>query len=94
MLWNLLGYLESLGPGPVNTFVILDEAHRLSFDEGSPVEKMGVMPGDLIRAVNQKKTAQMRAFSKAIEKLELTEGVVLDINRRGNPMYLSYSESE
>jgi hypothetical protein len=40
LLWNLIGFIESMGPGPLRCFVILDEAHKLSFDRGSPVEKL------------------------------------------------------
>jgi DNA phosphorothioation-dependent restriction protein DptH len=40
MLWNLIGYIEAMGPGPLRCFVVLDEAHKLSFDRGSPVEKL------------------------------------------------------
>jgi DNA helicase HerA-like ATPase len=40
LLWNLIGYIEALGPGPLRCFVVLDEAHKLSFDRGSPVEKL------------------------------------------------------
>src|SRR3954453_13233674 len=29
-----------MGPGPLRCFVVLDEAHKLSFDRGSPVEKL------------------------------------------------------
>src|SRR5262249_45350897 len=34
LLWNLIGYIEALGPGPLRCFVILDEAHKLSFNPG------------------------------------------------------------
>lgn len=40
LLWNLIGYIESLGPGALRCFVLLDEAHRLSFASNSPVEKL------------------------------------------------------
>ncbi len=40
LLWNLVGYMESSGPSCLRCFVVLDEAHRLSFDAGSPVEKL------------------------------------------------------
>ena len=40
LLWNLIGYVESLGPGPLRCFVVLDEAHKLSLNAGSPVEKL------------------------------------------------------
>ena len=40
LLWNLIGFVESVGPGPVRCFVILDEAHKLAFVPGSPTEKL------------------------------------------------------
>lgn len=40
LLWNLIGFIEAMGPGPLRCFVILDEAHKLSFNPGSPVEKL------------------------------------------------------
>ena len=40
LLWNFIGFIESLGPGPLRCFVVLDEAHKLSFDAGSPTEKL------------------------------------------------------
>jgi hypothetical protein len=40
LLWNLIGFIEALGPGRLRCFVILDEAHKLSFNPGSPVEKL------------------------------------------------------
>ena len=40
LLWNMIGYIESLGPGPLRLFAVLDEAHKLAFDAGSPIEKL------------------------------------------------------
>ena len=40
LLWNLVGYIESLGPSSLRCFIVLDEAHKLSFAQGSPVEKL------------------------------------------------------
>ena len=40
LLWNFIGFVESLGPGSMRCFVVLDEAHKLSFDTGSPAEKL------------------------------------------------------
>jgi DNA phosphorothioation-dependent restriction protein DptH len=40
LLWNFIGFIDSIGPGPLRCFVILDEAHKLSFDQGSPTEKL------------------------------------------------------
>jgi len=40
LLWNLIGFIEALGPGPLRCFAILDEAHKIAFDGGSPAEKL------------------------------------------------------
>jgi DNA phosphorothioation-dependent restriction protein DptH len=40
LLWNLVGFVESLGPNPIRCFVVLDEAHKLAFVPGSPAEKL------------------------------------------------------
>jgi DNA phosphorothioation-dependent restriction protein DptH len=40
LLWNLIGYVEALGPGNLRCFIVLDEAHKLSFSPGSPVERL------------------------------------------------------
>jgi len=40
LLWSLTRYFEVMGPGPLRTFVVLDEAHKLAFGPGSPVEKI------------------------------------------------------
>src|SRR5205807_6552802 len=40
LLWNLIGYIEALGPSVLRCFIVLDEAHKLSFNPGSPVEKL------------------------------------------------------
>jgi DNA phosphorothioation-dependent restriction protein DptH len=40
LLWSLIRYFEVLGPGPLRCFIVLDEAHKLAFGPGSPVEKI------------------------------------------------------
>jgi DNA phosphorothioation-dependent restriction protein DptH len=40
LLWNLIGFVESLGPDAMRCFVVLDEAHKLAFAPGSPAEKL------------------------------------------------------
>jgi DNA phosphorothioation-dependent restriction protein DptH len=40
LLWSLFGRVETLGPGSLRCFVVLDEAHKLSFTPGSPVERL------------------------------------------------------
>jgi DNA phosphorothioation-dependent restriction protein DptH len=40
LLWNLIRFVEARGPGPLRCFIVLDEAHKMSFAAGSPVEKL------------------------------------------------------
>jgi DNA phosphorothioation-dependent restriction protein DptH len=40
LLWNLIGLIEAVGPGPGRCFVVLDEAHKLALVPGSPAEKL------------------------------------------------------
>lgn len=61
-------------------------------DSGSQAEEMGVVPGDVIRAVNQEPTPDVPSFSRAVGKINLGEGVVLDVLRQGRPLYLSYTK--
>ena len=73
LLWNLIGFIESMGPSPLQCFVVLDEAHRLSFDRGSPVEKLlreGRKFGlGLILASQQPEDFSQVAFSNTATKL-------------------------
>lgn len=38
LLWNLISFLQSAGPSDLKMFLVLDEAHKLSFDTGTPVD--------------------------------------------------------
>ncbi len=40
LLWNLIGFIEAVGPNPKRCFVVLDEAHKLALVPGSPAEKL------------------------------------------------------
>lgn len=40
LLWHLIQYAESVGLQHLRGLVVLDEAHRLSSEDGSPVEKL------------------------------------------------------
>ncbi len=74
---------------------------RLSYDEqgcvvidvnsGSLAERIRLMKGDLIRAVNQVTTPNTGQFNAVIKKLDLKNGVVFDINRHGEFLCLSYA---
>jgi len=73
LLWNFIGFLEDLGPGAMRCALVLDEAHRLSFDESSPVEKLlregrkfGV---SVIVASQQPEDFSTVAFSNTASKL-------------------------
>jgi len=78
LLWNLIGYIESLGPSPLRCFVVLDEAHKLSFDQGSPVEKLlreGRKFGlGLILASQQPEDFSPVAFSNTATKIVFQVG--------------------
>jgi len=78
LLWNLIGYAESAGPGPMRCFVVLDEAHKLSFDTGSPAEKLlreGRKFGlGLILASQQPEDFSTVAFANTATKLVFQVG--------------------
>jgi len=61
-------------------------------DAGSRADDIGLVPGDLIRAVNQVPTPNVETFHSATGKVKLSQGVVLDILRQGHPMYLSFTK--
>ena len=61
-------------------------------DAGSQAEEMGLAPGDLIRAVNQEPTPDASAFERVTGHVKLSEGIVLDVLRQGQPMFLSYTK--
>jgi len=63
-------------------------------DAASKAEDIGLVPGDIIRAVNQTPTPDVAAFSRVISKVNLSEGVVLDVLREGHPLYLSYTAGQ
>jgi serine protease Do len=62
----------------------------ITVDPGSKAETIGLMTGDLIRAVNQQAVPDLKTFKETIKKVDLRKGVVFDILRRGQSLYLSY----
>lgn len=40
LLWNLVAYLESVGPQELRCFVVIDEAHRIPSGNGSAIERL------------------------------------------------------
>jgi len=73
LLWNLTGFIESIGPDKLKCFAVLDEAHKLAFDAGSPVEKLlreGRKFGiGLILASQQPEDFSSVAFSNTATKM-------------------------
>lgn len=63
-------------------------------EPGGAAAKAGLMPGDLVASVNRVKTASAAAFLEAVKKADLKQGLLLDVNRRGRWIYLSYKEAE
>lgn len=73
LLWNMIGFFESIGQGPLRCFAVLDEAHKLSCDGGSPVEyllrvarKFGL---GLILASQQPEDFSSVAFANSATKM-------------------------
>ena len=59
---------------------------------GSKAEEMGLVEGDLIRSINRQSTGNCKEFKKVVKKVNLSEGVIFDIVRRGRPVYITYME--
>ncbi len=59
---------------------------------GSKAEEMGLVEGDLIRSVNRQSTRNCKEFKKIVKKVDLSQGVIFDIVRRGRPVYITYME--
>lgn len=57
---------------------------------GGLAEEMGLMEGDLIASVNREKTPDTKAFKREIKKANVEKGILLDVNRRGQWLFLSY----
>ena len=58
----------------------------------STAESIGLLPGDLIRAINQMPTPTVQEFKRLIQEAKLSDGIVFDINRQGNLIYLSFMQ--
>jgi len=83
------GLRERFGIGESEDGVIVSE-----LEEGSKAEEVGLLPGDLIRAINQNPTENIRVFNEVTKKIKTRKGVVFDILRRGELRYLSYMGPE
>ncbi|OGR52098.1 MAG: hypothetical protein A3I11_09220 [Elusimicrobia bacterium RIFCSPLOWO2_02_FULL_39_32] len=63
-------------------------------ESGSPSEEMGLAIGDLIRAINQETVTNTKVFEEFAKKTETKSGVVFDILRRNESLYISYMGQE
>ena len=64
----------------------------LEIEIGNKAEEMGLVEGDLIRSINRQSTRNCKEFKKVVKKVDLSEGVIFDIVRRGRPIYITYME--
>lgn len=64
----------------------------VEIENGSKAEEMGLMVGDIIKAINRKKTTTIAEFESAAKKTSLKEGILFDINRNGDLIYRTYIE--
>jgi DNA phosphorothioation-dependent restriction protein DptH len=83
LLWDLYNYIVSQGPESLRFFCVLDEAHNLSFEKDSPVDKL-VREGrkfglGLIFASQQPEDFSSTAYSNTATKLVFQ---VLDDTRK------------
>ncbi|MBF0564239.1 MAG: trypsin-like peptidase domain-containing protein [Nitrospirae bacterium] len=58
-------------------------------DTGGVLAAGGVMRGDVIKAVNNQTVTDIGSFMKISKKANVTDGILLDIVRQGQPMYLT-----
>jgi len=72
-------------PTGINGVVILQ------VEEGEMAEKSGILPGDLITAVNQKPIDDIQTFLQAYSNIE--QGVLVEIYRNQYFKYLSIGSS-
>jgi S1-C subfamily serine protease len=59
----------------------------------SVADQLGLRPGDVISAVNGTPVADAAALAKAAGGLKAEDGLVLDVNRQGQPLYLSWRKA-
>lgn len=63
----------------------------LSIEPGTTAEEIGVAPGDLVRSINRVATPSTKEFREAIKKTDVRKGVVLDVNRQGRSLFITYT---
>ncbi|HMX94125.1 MAG TPA: Do family serine endopeptidase [Elusimicrobiota bacterium] len=66
----------------------------LEVQPGGLAERLGLEEGDLVASVNRQKTPDPSAFLKAAKAADAKEGLLLDVNRQGRWVYLSFREGQ
>jgi len=61
---------------------------------GGLANDLGLREGDVVVAVNRHPTPTVTMFQKIIKNLSAKEGLLLDVNRRGRQIFLSYQSGE
>lgn len=73
---------------PTNGVVVLQVA------PGGLADEAGLVEGDLILSLNRKETPDAETFLKLVKKADVKEGILLDVNRGGRLLYLSYKKGD
>ncbi len=66
----------------------------IKVERNSKAEDIGLEVGDVVRSINQEPISDLKSFQQIYKKVKLTSGVVFDIVRRGESVYLSYMGPE
>lgn len=56
---------------------------------GGMAAAAGLMSGDVIRGLNRQRINNMSDFANAVPKVNIAEGILFDITRRGDPLYIT-----
>lgn len=78
-----------------SAFTVVDDGNlrgvRLAgFEQGSRTHKMGLVEGDVLRAVNGKPVVNVPQALKALGMIGQAETATLELTRRGEPLTLIY----
>jgi serine protease Do len=86
--------VEALTPALARNYRIEDGKGVVivEIEIGSKAEEMGLVEGDLISSINRQSTGDCKEFKKMVKQVDLSQGVVFDIVRRGRPIYITYME--
>jgi S1-C subfamily serine protease len=58
-------------------------------DTGGVLRAAGVMKGDVIKSVNNRAVADILTFIKISKKVNVKDGILLEVIRAGNPLYIT-----